>query len=292
MKPFGTFLMCSRRNAGILAFAFALLPFLNWLSVVITLLVTLRKGAKEGAWILVCTLLPICVLALVSHDVSIFYNMVIPIVVAWILAILLHKTHNWALTILIGVAIGVFVIVVMHSYISGINAWWQERMLAYLQQLGTQMNVNTEQQRQMILHLSKVATGLQMAALLLVDLLWLLLARYWQAVLYNPGALRSELQIIRMPRWASGILAVVLVIAVLTKLQLIVDVLPMVLLPFALAGLSLVHFIMTVRKAHWIWLVLFYVVLVFALPYISMGLVVLALVDSLMNLRRRYRAVS
>ena len=292
MKPFGAFLMRSRRNAGILAFAFALLPFLNWLSVVIMLLVTLRKGAKEGAWILACTLLPICVLALVSYDASIFYNMVIPIVVVWILAIVLHQTHNWVLTILVGVAVGVVAIIVMHSYISGINAWWQERMLAYLQQLGTQMNVSTGQQKQMILHLSKVATGLQTAALLLVDLLWLLLARYWQAVLYNPAALRSELQIIRMPRWASGILAAVVVMAVITKLPLIVDVLPMVLLPFALAGLSLIHFIMAVRKVHWIWLVLFYVVLVFALPYISMGLVVLALVDSLLNLRQRYRAVS
>ena len=292
MKPFGAFLMRSRRNAGILAFAFALLPILSWLSIIITLLVTLRKGAKEGAWILSCTLLPLCVLAFTVGHVAVIYNMLIPILVVWGLALVLRSTHNWASVSLVGVAVSVIGIIVLHGYIADIDAWWQHRMLSYLQQLSAGINVDTIQQKQTILHLSRIATGLQAAVLLLVNFLWLLLARFWQAVLYNPGALRVELQAIRMPRWVSAVLLLVLIMVVLIKQPLLIDLLPVLFLPFVLAGLSLFHFIIAVRKIHWLWLFVFYIALLFALPYMGMALVLLALVDSGLNLRQRYRARS
>ena len=292
MKPFGAFLMRSRRNAGILAFAFALLPILNWLSIIITLLVTLRKGAQEGVWILSCTLLPLCVLAFTVGRLAVIYNMLIPILVVWGLALVLRSTHNWASVLLIGAGVGVIAIVVLHSYIANIDAWWQHKMLSYLQQLSVGINVDTMQQKQTILHLSKIATGLQIAVLLLMNLLWLLLARCWQAILYNPGALRGELQAIRIPRWVSVVLLLVLVMVLLIKQPLLIDLLPVLLLPFMLAGLSLFHFIIAVRKMHWLWLFVFYIALLFAFPYIGMALVLLALVDSGLNLRQRYRARS
>ncbi len=289
MKPFGAFLMRSRRNAGILAFVFALLPVLNWLSVIITLLVTLRKGAKEGSIILACALIPMCILAFTTGRVIVIYNMLIPILVAWGLALVLRNTHNWTTVLLVGVGVSIVGIIVMHGYIADINAWWQQKMLAYLQQFSSGMNVNIAQQKQTIVHLSKIATGLQATVLLLVDLLWLLLARFWQAALYNPGALRNELQAIRMPRWASALLLFALVMVALTKQSLLVDLLPLLLLTFMLAGLSLFHFIVAIRKIHWGWLLVFYIALLFVLPYIGAALIMLGLADSALNLRQRYR---
>ena len=292
MNVFGAFLMRSRRNAGILAFVFALLPFLNWLSVVIMALVTLRKGAKEGLLILICVLLPIGVLAVISGNFVIVYNLLVMAIIVWLLATVLHYTHHWSVVLLVGIGLGIVGIVAIHGYIDNINLWWQQRMLVYLQQVGADTHVNTVQQKQMILHLSKIATGIQAAILLAINLLWLLLARYWQAVLYNPGALHSELHAIRMPRWSSMILILIGLVAVLTQLPLVIDLLPLLLLAFVLAGLSLIHFIVALRQLHWGWLVFFYLVLIFALPYVGMALIVLALADSLLNLRQRYQAVS
>jgi len=292
MKPFGAFLMRGRRNAALLALLFALLPFLNWLSVIIMALVTLRKGAKEGALILLCVLMPACILALIARDFAILYNVLLTAIIVWLLAIVLHKSHDWSVVLLVGVALGIVGIIAVHSYIDDINAWWQQRMLAYLQQVSTDMHVNTVQQKQVVMHLSKIATGIQATLLLAVNLLWLLVARYWQAILYNPGALRAELHRIRMPRWASIVLVLLGLAGLLTQFMVIVDLLPIALLAFMLAGLSLVHFIIAARKAHWLWLLVFYIILVFALPYIGMALVILALADSLLNLRQRYQAVS
>src|SRR3990167_4437630 len=136
MRPFGQFIMRSRRNAGLLALVFAILPLLNWLSIIIVALVTLRRGAKEGAYILVCALLPAIVWVIISKNQTILLNMVIGAIVVWILAATLHRTSHWSWVILIAVLLGIVAIVALHTYIDDINSWWQQKMLTYLQTAG------------------------------------------------------------------------------------------------------------------------------------------------------------
>lgn len=289
MKTFGAWLIRSRRNAALLAFAFVFLPILHWFSVIIMALITLRRGVKEGALILISMLVAMALLALASGNSAVIYNMALAAILVWLLAIILRHTHSWSLLLLVSAGLAIFAIMVIHWYIKDINVWWQHTMLDYFQQVGTNMPMTMLQQKHAIIYLSKIATGIQTATLLLFNLMCLLLARYWQATLYNPGGLRAELHAIRMPPWASLCLLTLLAMVWWLQMPLLIDLLPVVFLPFICAGLSLIHFAIVARKMHWLWLLVLYVLLIFALPYVCVTLVIFALVDSLMNLRQRFK---
>lgn len=288
MKPFGEFIMRSQRNAGLLALVFALLPFLNWLSVIIMALVTLRRGAKQGFLILICVLLPSVVWLFISKNDTVLLNIIVGATVVWILASVLHKTHSWSYVLLAGAFIGAVVIVALHGSINDMNAWWAHKMSSYMQSAGKEMEIDTSAQQAMIAQLAKFATGLQAAAIFLVDIVWLAVARYWQALLYNQGQLRPELYKIQLPKWSTVVLVIVGLIAYATKMPMLIDMLPMLFVAYTLAGISLVHFVVSARKVSWLWLVLLYAGLVFALPYMVAALVIVAICDSWFNLRRLY----
>lgn len=208
--------------------------------------------------------------------------------VVWILASVLHKTHSWSYVLLAGAFIGAVVIVALHGSINDMNAWWAHKMSSYMQSAGKEMEIDTSAQQAMIAQLAKFATGLQAAAIFLVDIVWLAVARYWQALLYNQGQLRPELYKIQLPKWSTVVLVIVGLIAYATKMPMLIDMLPMLFVAYTLAGISLVHFVVSARKVSWLWLVLLYAGLVFALPYMVAALVIVAICDSWFNLRRLY----
>ncbi len=280
--------MRSRRNAGLLALLFAVLPLLNWVALVIMALVTLRRGPKEGAYILGIVLLPGVVWVMSTNNQTILLDMVAGAIIVWLLAAVLHRTHNWSVVLLTGAIIGMLVIIGLHAYIVDINAWWQAKMLGLMQAASTEMNLDMALQKANIERIANIATGLQAAAIFMGDLLWLAIARHWQSVLYNPGKLQLELHNIRMPKWASVLLVVLLLLAWLTNEPSLIDGIPILMVAFALAGLSLLHFVVKARKLPWIWLVVLYLAVALSLPYMVVILSVIALVDSFLNLRGRY----
>ena len=289
MKVFGAFLMRGRWQPCLMAMLFATLPLLSWLSLVIVALVTLRKGKQEGAWVLLCAVLPALVFAVLGHSVLLLINGVVTAILVWLLALLLRRTASWSYVLVVAACLGVCGVLAAHGYTAEIDQWWLQKMLESMQTVNAEIALNTEQQTQAIQSLAQIATGVQAALIVLMSLGWLVLARNWQAALYNPGQLRPELQHIRMPKWAAGSIVVLVGLTVLTHWSSLIDLLPVAMLPFVLAGLSLVHFIVAARKLSWIWLVLFYVLMVLFLPYWSSALVMIAVLDSWMNLRIKFK---
>ena len=286
MKPFGEFLMRNRWNAALLALVFAAVPFLNWLAMIIMSLVTLRKGAKEGIFVLVFALVPSIVYGIFG-DWTVAYYAIPAAFALWVLASVLHATHNWTWVLLAGVLITLFILAGMHLYMDDVNAWWQQKMMAYMQQAGKEVALSTEQQAVLMERMAVIGLGLQAALLLLVDLVWLCFARYWQALIYNPGKLQSELYSVRMPIWASIMMVLLCAVAWGLRVGIIVDIMPSLLLCFALAGLSVMHYMIKARQRSWIWFLLMYLAMFFLLPYMLVALLVVAVSDSVFNLRRR-----
>ncbi len=289
MKPFGLFIMRNRLNAVLLALAFAAVPLFNWLAMIIMALVTLRKGPKEGALIAVVAFVPAIVYGILSNLATLPY-VFLTLGSLWLLAVALRSTQTWSAVLLVGALIALVIIVGMHWYLGDVAAWWQQKMLSYLQQAGKEIALNTDDQTSLIKRMSVFGLGLQIAVLLLVGLMWLMLARFWQAVLYNPGALRPELCNVRLPVWSAVAVVILSAAALLTQAGVLLDFMPVLALCFALAGLSVTHFVLTRQKRSWIWFVLMYVALFFLLPYMLVALIVIALSDSFFNVRRRYAA--
>ncbi|MCB1842343.1 MAG: hypothetical protein KDI09_05215, partial [Halioglobus sp.] len=119
-----------------------------------------------------------------------------------------------------------------------------------------------------------------------VSVLCLLLARYWQAALYNPGGFGQEFRALRYP----GIPGIALLVAVLLVFSQGAELRTWAMIgvsPLMFAGLGLVH----ARARHRAWssgvLALFYVAW-FLFGAMQMLVVLLAVVDGWWDFRKRW----
>lgn len=115
----------------------------------------------------------------------------------------------------------------------------------------------------------------------------LLLARWLQAKLYNPGGFRSEFHQLRLPSMvAIGLVLVLMLVQVYPQIRLI---LPCVVMPLLLAGLGLVHGVLGFKPNNTPLLVFFYVGLVLSSGFGVMLLVLMAVTDSFVDFRKRFQ---
>jgi hypothetical protein len=120
----------------------------------------------------------------------------------------------------------------------------------------------------------------------LLSVVALMLARYWQAALYNPGGFGREFRELRLPLVPMLVLVALMVLGPILGPQFIVlsSASSLVLL---LAAIALVHGLVAQRRLAGFWLVGLYVTLLLLMQLIYPLLVVLAIVDSLIDFRGR-----
>lgn len=287
MQPFGNWLMRKPSNALLAGFIASFLPFFGWLASVVMALVTLRKGAKSGAQVLLVILVAPIVFALIRHQYIFLYNALAGTLLVFLLANVLRNASHWAMVLIISAILGVLIILALHGYFDGLNAWWEQKMLMYIQSLGQTAHADLQTQKTMVAQLSKFATGLQIGVVMIANLSFLLIARHWQSLLYNPGKLQPELQSIRMPIWYSALVMAVLLIGFFSGQVFIIDMMPVILIPMLAGGLSCVHFWVKQRKLSMFLLVVMYLGLIMLFPYFCLILVLLATLDSFINIRAR-----
>jgi hypothetical protein len=136
-------------------------------------------------------------------------------------------------------------------------------------------------------------TGAFAAALVAQLLFGLLIARWWQALLYNPGGFGEEFRELRLGR-AFGILVLFLLAllpfsdgASLTGNLLLV---PGVLLLFQ--GLAVAHQVRALKQARQAWLVGLYVAVIFFMPQTLLLIACIGLVDIWADIRSRVAPAS
>lgn len=284
--------MRGRKEAILIALLFLAIPYFDWVSVVIMALVTLRKGTEEGLWLLaVVTIVPTLVLVPMGYPLtSLILYVLAGSVVVWLFASLLRQTISWSLVIQAGAAIGLIAVIIVHGYVADVGSWWEANLQRYLQQAGEQylFSTDTNTLKTWITRMSKVATGALVVGVLVSNLFNLAAARWLQALLYNPAGLGKELATIRMSLVATVALIVVVVVALLLGVPVFIDMLPVVVLPFFLAGLSVVHAWANTTQNLWVGLFGFYGLLILFFPYLLCVLVVLAVVDSWWDIRAHF----
>jgi hypothetical protein len=281
-----SYVMRGRQQAIIIGLLFTLLPLLGWVSNVIIALVTLRKGAKEGGIVLLWVILPVVVIAVLTTNPWIaLYNIVGGSLFGFLLALILRQTQSWQKVLEAGMLLGLLTVLLVHFVRPDISVVWLKQLGHYATLLKDQLHftVNTQQ----LQLFTNYATGFQVAFLWLGVLINLVLARGLQSMLYNPGKLAPELEAVRLSKW-DGLLLAIIVIASLQKMAVAQDALPVVLLTFLLAGLSVVHAIVQRRNGLFKgWFLIFYGLLIVFFPYMAALLVLVALADSYLDFRHR-----
>jgi len=287
MRNLAEYILRGRKQAVLLALLFTILPLLGWVADAIVALVTLRKGAKEGAFVLLWVLLPSVVFAIAGYPQLWIYNILGGSLVTFVLALALRHYGNWSAVLQIGMLLGVLAVLLAHLWMPNLEQVWTQDIALYLKTLKEQSVLlkSFQQSPGNVQILAKIATGLQAAFLLLGDFFNVVMARWAQSLLYNPGGLRQELYDIRIGSVGVSVLILV-VLGSLAGMSTMTDCLPVVILPIALAGISLVHgFVQTVKHPG-LYLFLFYGLLVTLFPYFIGILVIIALLDSWLDLRQ------
>jgi hypothetical protein len=199
------------------------------------------------------------------------------------LAWILRKTESWEFTLLAAIAIGLAVEVYLRLQPLVLDVLFLQMEL-YLEtnnlqglQLGGE-GVQREDFRESL-------TSFLGAMYMFVAIMLLMLARWMQASLYNPGGFQQEFHALRIEQKVAMIL---LGLMLLASFQVLIPQTWMLylILPLLFSGMALIHALAAKKQLSSLWLAALYAVLM--LPVVVNMVVLLALVDSWYNFRKRF----
>lgn len=283
MRALAEFIMRGRVQATLVVAGAAALPLMFWLSAAAGCLVLLRRGVNDALGIIAWALLPALGWWYFGEPRTLMV-----LVGALGLALVLRSSVSWTRVLMISVALGLLYGLVLGAVFREPIAAMAGELQKLMPQVmgGVYSQLADDERARLGAMVAPVLTGLIAALLQLVSVLSLMLGRYWQAALYNPGGFGSEFRALKLPpALAFGLLAAMLLgpnlgleLAMLT---------PICSVPLAFAGLALVHGLAKQGGLAGFWLVGLYVSLLLFMQLVYPLLVVLAIVDSLIDFRGR-----
>ncbi|MBO9483381.1 MULTISPECIES: hypothetical protein [Gammaproteobacteria] len=282
MRGLAELVMRGPKQAMILATVFACIPMLFWVSAAIISLVVLRRGTSEGLKILTWAVLPGIAWAAMGQ-----FSTIIGLTTTVALALVLRQTVSWQKTLLALLPAGAFIALVMAQLAPQQIALISELVMTLVRDYVQQAGQSTDDLVAGIGPLVEYGViGVITWFNLVICILGLVLARSWQAQLYNPGGFREEFHQIRLPlSVAMGLLAFTLVGATFVPFLLVL--VPAATLPLLVAGLAMIHGLVGMRQLGSFWLVGFYILLIFVTQLAYPVIVLTACLDSLFDFRAR-----
>ncbi|MCW9088421.1 MAG: DUF2232 domain-containing protein [Gammaproteobacteria bacterium] len=267
-----------------------LLPPLSYLSGAAVALVTLRMGMQQGLLLILWAVLAVSLggVLLVQNPIAGGVFAVALWLPVWAMAVSLRRTGSPARSLVLATSYGLMAVLAFHLSMDEPVQWWFRLLQDGLQETLAQL---AEAERQQLLRNLQVIAGLMTgvsAAVLSATLIGcLLLGRWWQAVLFNPGGFGSEFRQLRLGRPLT--LGAVLLIGLMSLAEsalLYQDMFVVLLVPFALQGLAVVHALVKLRQAQKGWLVALYVLLFVATGQMALVLAFVGTVDNWFDFRK------
>lgn len=275
MRGLAEYTMLGRRQAIIVVLLCGFLPLLYVVSAAVVALVNLRKGVAEGLLILLWALLPAIGNWMMGDPIPL---LLMPAVAA--LAQLLRQTQSWQHVLLGAVTLGIIAqssLQLMPGYIGQMEQLLGQAISSQVSQ-GGEIGMNAQE-------LTAVLLSFFGAYHALISIAAIVLARWWQALLYNPGGFRKEFHRLRLGPVPAALLLALIVsgMAGTTPLNAWVNILCVAPL---ISGLALMHGIIGLKNLPRQWLVPVYLVLLF----LAQAMIAAGLADSLLNIRKRVAA--
>lgn len=288
MRTIAEFIMRGRMQATLVVVVSAALPLLFWLSAAAGCLVLLRRGLSDAMSILVWALLP---------AIGWWYfgepRTLLVLLGALGLALLLRANLTWDRVLLCSVALGlVYGLVLGAVFREPIEAMALELQKLMPQVLeGVHQQLSVDERARLDSLIAPVLTGLIAALLQVVSLLSLMLGRYWQGLLYNPGGFGREFHALRLPTPLAMLLLGGMLLGPNLGPQMAM-LTPLCSVPLVFAGIALLHGLVAQGRLAKFWLVGMYITLLLFMQLAYPLLVVLAIVDSLFDFRGRFERKS
>lgn len=284
MRALAEFIMRGRVQAILVVVVSAALPLLFWLSAAAGCLVLLRRGLSDALGILAWALLP---------AIGWWYfgepRTLLVLLGALGLALLLRASLSWdrvlLCSVVLGLVYGLVLGAVFREPIAAMAGELQKLLPQMLDGVHQQMSVDERARLESLI--APVLTGLLAALLQIVSLLSLMLGRYWQALLYNPGGFGREFRALRLPLAPAMLLLVGMLLGPNLGPQMAM-LTPLCSVPLVFAAIALLHGLVAQGRLAKFWLVGLYITLLLFMQLTYPLLVVLAIVDSLFDFRGRF----
>ncbi len=204
----------------------------------------------------------------------------------WIAAVVLRNSNSLALSLksillMAGAGVASF-----HLFVGDTIAWWRQlyenKLFPLFQQSGFDFSS---------IEVDGILTIVTMLLAIFVVVLWfaiILLGRYWQGTLYNPGQFKDDFHQLRLSKGV-GFFAVGIVLLgfILQGNPLLKDLSGVLMAGLMFQGLAIAHHTVSIKSAGNGWLVGLYVLLLI-FPQTLLLLATIGLLDMWINFRSRW----
>jgi hypothetical protein len=296
MQWLAAFIMRGRSAAALVAAASGVLfwlfpPFLIIAGAVIAL-VTLRRGAVEGAFVVVLGGLAAAGYAWLAlrTPLPILRVLLICWIPVWLLALVLRNTVSLSRTLQAAAFLGVFGVVSLYLSLGDPLPWWAHILEQFHQNLVSGIiprqtpdyYVALEQLIDLLKEWAPYLIGQLVSVSLLFIFAALLLGRWWQALLFNQGGFRTEFQELRLGCPLAICTIALFGLAVISTWMPLSNIVLVLGILYTVQGIALVHSMLFKLRISNVWFVLFYLLLI---PILSQFVMVLGLVDAWVDFR-------
>lgn len=260
-------------------------------------LVTLVQGYKEGLLnLVVSTIVLMLFISVALSQPAIGLELAIKFwLPAWLFASVLITKQSMSLALVVAAALSGLLVIGFYVVNEPANYWYEvisKQLIPVLKQAGMQVEQGPDAEKLWVF-MSKIMTGSALALFLALQTMSLLLARWWQALLYNPGGFGKEFQRLQFGKGVAGIALIICIFAVATSNEAAINLLFVVTVLMMFQGLAVVHGLVANCKLSSAVLVIMYFIMFFTLQFGALGLLFIALLgllDNWLNLRFRFCA--
>ena len=305
MRAFANFILRGRLQALLVTAAAALLtlmlPLFSHVAGGALALVTLRNGLVEAALIAIGAALALAALGHATQLNSELVNVVVlaMVLLMWapvlIAANVLRATRSIELTLAALGALIAAAVLLFHMYVGDATAWWRNALEDVLMPVLQQLDIPVAggDRGLLIDAMSRMMTGVLAATVLFTAMINLFIGRWLQSLVFNPGGFGEEFRSIHLGRPMAITAVVILVLGSFLEGwigNLAVNLMFLVGAIFALQGLALAHAVSAILRAHSAWLIVLYILMLFALPQVALVLSAAGFADSWLDVRARLKA--
>ena len=228
-------------------------------------------------------------IAVASYE-SIFLFVLLQWLPLLLIAQLLRATRSLSFTLIMLVVVGSLIVVLTKLLVPDIADYWDRFFNWVLQGEIASKETDDPEFGQDYRNFLNIITGLAVASLILVWMVSLLLARWWQSLLNQPGGFRSEFVRLELGRIIAVTGLILFAVMIFSDSPLTRELLLVMMVAFLFQGISTVHFLLAARDAKG-WLLGFYVLLAMSpvIPQVPGLLGIVGALENLVGLRARMR---
>ncbi|TXL14467.1 hypothetical protein BMR05_07265 [Methylococcaceae bacterium HT4] len=279
--------------AASLALLSLLMPPISIVSSATVALVTLRRGGYEGLLVLLSATLAAALLGFVvlsDFQFALGYALILWLPV-WLLSIVLREGRHLSLAFEIASIIGALAVIGFYLMVQDPALYWQAVLNIMIQPMLQVSEVPVEQIEQIeqtVVMMSRYMTGILATGFDESQLLGLLLARWWQAKLYNPGGFSAEYLSLRMSLRFTIVTLITFLVALLSSgifSEVAWNIGIILFMLYAFIGTAIAHALLANTKAKRFLLPIFYIS-IFIVPHIVIPVAIIGISDTWLNLRK------